>query len=135
MFKTFIKNNYKSFQKTDIMKLTVLLKADFFRKDFIFIVLHNSFENYWELVVLKYPFALFNESFFNQFFPNERLYGLYKDRKFSLISITASLQVKQSVNCDLNSILQENVKDLFSDFFSINYNCKNISPYLKEPIK
>ena len=82
-------------------------------KDFVIIFKHHSIENYWELIILKYPLALFNQSFFKDLLKDEEKSRLYENRQFSCIMVRSAIQINKKVNSELNKINLESVKEYF----------------------
>lgn len=82
------------------------------KKDFIIIIKYNLQENYWEMIILKYALALFNQSFFNNFIKEEDHSKFYENKQFSVVSIRSSLNITKIPSQELNKGNLEQVKEL-----------------------
>ena len=80
------------------------------KKDFIIIIKRN--DNYWELIILRYPLALFNNTFFNIFINNDQQSKFYENKQFSVVSIRSSLNITKIPSQELNKGNLEQVKEL-----------------------
>ena len=64
------------------------------KKDFVIIIRRNHVDNYWEIIILRFPLALFNQSFFSNLLKDndENFSKFYEKQQFSVFLIRSAIK-------------------------------------------